>query len=147
MPVIHILCQICYCVTMVISTTDTFMSAFTVFWHLIKCSHSLECHRKSFECGVEITGIIFCSKNLFTCFISFINMVGNSDRAAWKCDSRTLYTDIWVVNYQILFSISKQFNYFKCLKHLMKKVFQLYIKQFSVLGDMNFRNSTGTQLM
>ena len=87
---------------MVISTTDTFMSAFTVFWHFwilraicrngitinnryskLKCSHSFgvllrKLWESDAECGVEITSILFCSKNLFTCFILLINMVGNS---------------------------------------------------------------------
>lgn len=37
-------------------------------------------------------------------------MVANSAGAAWKYNPRTLYTDDWVVNYKILFSISKQFQ-------------------------------------
>ena len=37
-------------------------------------------------------------------------MVGNSAGAAWKRKSRTLYMENWVVNYQILFSISEQFQ-------------------------------------
>jgi hypothetical protein len=58
------------------------------------------------------TSILFCSKNLFTCIILLINVVGNGTGSAWKRDCRTLYTDDWAVNYQILFSISKQFQLF-----------------------------------
>lgn len=147
MPVTHILCQIC---------NPLLQWSYPQLTH--SCQHSL--YSRIYSNAVTVWNVTekalrmrctvwcwdykqpFLFQNLFTCIILFINMVGNSAGAAWKHNSRTLYMDTgwWITRFCSQFQ--NNFRYFKCLKHMSKKIFKFYIKHSAILsfGRHEFQN-------